>query len=374
MKTDINLEQLSCFINQLYQAVYSPIGLNDVLQELANFINAPYSAFQIENQYTHELRDCLLLGYDDNAIKSYGDYYVTRDPWTIEGFKKGTINSDFIASHRIVSDKDYRNSEFYQDWGKKYGVCYAVGSGFLVNDGFVVKVSFQRHQDHCMFDESTESFLNYLRPHLKNYVQLNPVFHGQAFNENSWEASLNCINRPLWVVDRLGKLVFANKIGHQWLTKQKHLHVKNGRLLPVIKEYENQFLNAIYAIKQGQKPQDKLIKGTLINSFMIAHLGEVENFWLSPLVIKECHQPDLFMIVGREQSPNERELEALFSLTSRQSQICALLIQGESLQTIATKLNISLNTVRNTLYACFKKLGVENQSELIMRLYSGIKP
>lgn len=369
MKTEINLEQLSYFINQLYQAVYNPTGFNDVLLELANFINAPYSAFQIENQYTHELRDCLLLGYDDSAIKSYGEYYVTRDPWTIEGFKKGTINNDFMVSHRIVSDKDYRDSEFYQDWGKEYGVCYAVGSGFLVNDGFVVKVSFQRHQDHCAFDERTESFLNYLRPHIKNYVQLNPVFHGQAFNENSWQASLNCLNRPLWVVDRSGKLVFANEMGHQWLAKKQHFYIKNGQLVPVINDYQNKFLNAIFAIKQSQHSQ-----GIFINRFIIPYQGGVENFWLSPLIIKDGHQPNLVMMIGREQSPDERELKILFSLTNRQSQICALLIQGESLQTIATKLNISLNTVRNTLYACFKKFGVENQSELIMRLYSGIKP
>jgi len=369
MKTVINTDHLSHFIDQIYQAVYSSAGIDHVIQELANFIHAPYSAFQVENQYTHELRDCLLLGYDESAIKSYGDYYVTRDPWTIEGFKKGTINSDFIVGQHIVADKDYRNSEFYQDWGKEHGVRHAVGSGFEVNDGFVVKVSFQRHQDHQAFDKNIESFLNYLRPHLKNYVQLNPVFQGQGFNENSWQESLDCINRPLWVVDRLGKLVFANEMGNEWITTNKCLQVEKGQLIPVIHTYQNKFLNTIHEMSQAQKQQ-----GVLVNNLMIHHQGEVENLWLSPLVTEDCYQPDLVMIVGREQSPNEKELEILFSLTTRQSQICALLIQGECLQSIAKKLNISVNTVRNTLYACFRKLGVENQSELIMRLYSGIKP
>lgn len=366
MRASIKTDHLNHFIDQIYQAVYNPAGIDHVLKELAHFIDAPYSAFQIENQYTHELRDCLLLGYDDNAIKSYGDYYVTRDPWTIELFKKQAVTSEFTASHRIVPDKDYRNSEFYQDWGKEHGVGYAVGAGFVISDGFILKVSFQRHQDHCVFDERDESVLNYLSPHLKHYVQLSPVFHGQVFNERSWEASLNCINRPLWVVNRSGKLVFTNKMGNEWISKKKYFHVKKGQFTPVIATYEHLFLTAVHSVNQHHKTKP-------VNNFIIQNQDDIEHFWLSPLVMKDCYQPDLIMIMGREHSPNETELEALFSLTSRQSQICALLIQGECLQSIAKKLNISLNTVRNILYTCFKKLGVKNQSELIMRLYSGIK-
>jgi len=78
----------------------------------------------------------------------------------------------------------------------------------------------------------------------------------------------------------------------------------------------------------------------------------------------------LVMITGRKPLPNIDMLIKYHGLTQRQAQICLLLMQGHSLQTSAQKLNISVNTIRNTLATCFRILNIKNQSELIRLLFS----
>lgn len=365
----LNSHHLNHFINQIYRASYNPSAITDVIKNLKDFIDAPYAAFQVQNQHTHDLQDSILMGYDDHAIQSYSDYFVTRDPWTIEGFKQGTLNKGFISGQNIVPDKSYCNSEFYQDWGQSNGVRHAIGSGFEVENGYVVKISFQRHQDHFEFNKDVEQFLNFLRPHIQNYVQLSPIFKQQAFIESQWQKSLDYINRPVWIVDKLGRLRFSNKKGNSWLEDESLLMIKSGKLTTRNNKYKNIFSEEIYRTSQLNQISSITKK---ITNFTINNQNEIENLWLTPLPLQEINQSTLIMIVGRELLPNEKSIELLFSLSPRQSQVCSLLAQGLNLPDIAAQLNISINTVKNTMYLCFKKIGVKNQSELIIKLLSGL--
>jgi PAS domain S-box-containing protein len=58
----------------------------------------------------------------------------------------------------------------------------------------------------------------------------------------------------------------------------------------------------------------------------------------------------------------------LEDLSPRESEVLALLVSGERVPAIATRLHISQHTVRNHLKSMFRKLGVGTQSELIDRI------
>jgi len=366
---------LKHYINRLYEAVLEPKSMASIMSDLRGVVDAEYSAFQVESLYTFELRQALLIGYDEASIESYTQYYVAQDPWSVEVLKKGLVDQPFMSGHKMLADNIYRESEFYQDWGRHHGVRHVIGTSLTLDDGFVFKANFQRHDDQDPFDEELETFLNWLHPHFKHFVRLSSIFqHQQGLHEN-WQQPLLHLNRPVWVVDEHMNLVFHNHCADEWLRDSSYLSCIEGQLMSP--DYQqNKILKQSVARFSGLSMVNSLkYQGSLMHQYDRVTLGSaesLESFWLSPLMSQGEIKKGLVMIIGRKPLPNINMLMQYHHLTQRQAQICLLLMQGVTPQQAAQKLNISLNTVRNTISACFRVLNVKNQSELIRLLYTAL--
>ncbi len=373
MKPYQDPQVLKHYINRIYQAVLEPEMMAGVFDDLRHVVEAPYGGFQVENIHTHELRQSSVIGYDENYFKGYSDYYIHCEPWTLEGLKRGMFDSPFIPSQRLLADKIYRESEFYRDWGRKYDIRHAIGTTFTLDDGFIFKANFQRHADQEIFDEDIEVFLNLLRPHLSHFVCLSPMFQQPAIANGSWQQALKHLNRPVWVVNKNLQLVFHNQCADEWLEDGKYLFCKDGLLMTPDHQQQQLLMKRIGQLKEMAASIDMVEAAECTHQYDRISLGNDasgESFWLSPVMESEKSADGLVMITGRKPLPNIDMLIKYHGLTQRQAQICLLLMQGHSLQTSAQKLNISVNTIRNTLATCFRILNIKNQSELIRLLFS----
>lgn len=372
MKPYKDPQVLKHYINRIYQAVLEPAAMERIISDLRTVVGAPYGGFQVENMFTHELRQASILGYDESYYDNYAEYYISKDPWQKEGLKLNLAVTPFVPSQKLVPDKIYRESEFYQDWGRQYDLRHAIGSHFLLDDGFLFKINFQRHADQKAFDEEIELFLNLLQPHFNHFVKLSPIFQYPDSTTGHWQQALLQLNRPVWVINKDMQLVFHNNSADEWLSDGVYFSASEGQLLTP-DHFQNQQL-----IKRVGKMTDPLEMGEFDvssgqhNRITIGAKDRVENFWLSPVVEGGNLVDGLVMVAGRRPLPSITLLTSYHRLTQRQAQVCQLLMQGSSPQVVGQKLNISVNTVRNTLAACFRVLNVKNQSELIMSLFSSI--
>jgi DNA-binding NarL/FixJ family response regulator len=64
----------------------------------------------------------------------------------------------------------------------------------------------------------------------------------------------------------------------------------------------------------------------------------------------------------------ERGNVRLDVLTSREQQVAALVCRGHSNKLIAHSLNLAEGTVKVHLHSVFRKLGIRNRTELIIKL------
>ena len=373
MKPFKDPEVLKSYINRIYQAVLEPDKIAHIMSDLRYVIDAPYSAFQVENVYTNQLRQASLIGYDQQSIDSYTDYFVTRDPWSMEVLKRDLLDTPFIATHKILKDTCYRESEFYRDWGRHHGVRHAIGTGFTLDEGFIFKANFQRHSDQEHFSEDVELFLNWLRPHLEHFVRLSSVFHQQNLPLENWQKTLQQVNRPIWVVNEHLRLVSHNQCAQDWLENGHYLSCKGGQLSTADHHQQRKLKEKVSGLINLVTSNDLNQNSNFNYQFDQVRIGdalESETFWLSAIVNDESLPEKLVMIVGRKPLPNISTLVKSHPLTQRQAQVCLLLMQGMTPQLAANKLNISVNTFRNTLATCFRVLKVNNQSELIRLLFS----
>ena len=371
MNAFVKPEVLGGFIQRIYEAALTPDDIHQLIDDVRIYIDAPYAAFQIENLHTHELGDSHLINYDESAINNYAENYTTKDPWTIKLLEENKLYGMFSSGIKHVRDKDYINTEFYQDWGKQNGVRYAIGSSFEINHSHMLKVSFQRHSDHTYFDDNTEDFLNLLKPHLSKFVQLSSVFQEQQ--QSNIAQMLLDLNRPVWIVNENLEIIFHNHDAQQWMQQGNYLSSHQNQLVTKLPSQHNQLAEKVkFTIQLPHNP--KLWAG--INKFdthgkiVLGTPLQNECFWLTPL--PNCQDPttSVALITGRKPLPKVDLIQRIHGLSQRKAQLCLLLMEGYSTSDAAQHLNISINTVRNNLAACFKELNVNNQSELVQHLFN----
>lgn len=364
------------YVRRIYQATLEPNLIHGLIDDLRQTLDAPYGAFQVENKLTYNLESGVLLNYDQKAIDEYARYYVELDPWTRAGFHK--IVNRFCAGHKLVSDNEYCRSEFYQDWGRINDVRHVIGSGFNMENDSLFKVSFQRHSDHAEFDQDVEDFLNILQPHLAHFVRLAPLFEEQTSNANLWLSTLDSMARPIWILDSNLRIVYRNHCAEEWMNCGSIVTSKENILLTANKQQQKTLHHLVRHTAHVLQAcnTNKMMQKSYWHHHRIvleSQHGQLENFWLSPFANQELLGSDgLVLMTGRKSVPNTDQLTHSYGLTNRQAQLCALLMEGRALPEASQHLNISINTVRNILAACFNKLGVKNQSELIQLLFNGL--
>lgn len=360
------------FIERIYDAILSPQMIHEIVDEIRCQIDAPYGAFQIENLLTHELGDSFLINYDDYALGPYSEYYITKDPWTKIALEQNLINHRFMCGSKILPDREYQKSEFYQDWGKQNSVRYAIGYSYQTSQQQLLKICFQRHNDHHEFDDDAEQFLNYLQPHLQRFVQLAPIFQQQT-QHKSGPSFLDHMDRPVWVVDKDMNIVYQNGLAQSWLQQGHVIQQKQNQIKLASHEQQQLLSKQVRFCAQLTKNQNLWRSQWLNTPFEQVTVGnpsQMETLWLIPVICPEYPEKSLVMLTGRKPLPDTQLLQKVHGLSQRKAQVCLLLMQGFNAQDIAEHLNISINTYRNTLASCFRELNVSNQSELLQVLFS----
>lgn len=366
MNKTLTNEQLSHFIQRIYQSVQNPALLSTIMADLSSLIEAQYCALQVENFDDHSLGFADLIGYEEQAIESYSDYFIARDPW-MEILKAREPNSQmFVASHQYLADKAYRQSEFYCDWGKINKVRHAMGTALELENGSYLKLSFQRHADRGQFEDSVIAFLNQLYPHFKALVQLSGVFRPPSEPAFGWQQQLQSLHRPAWLLTAKAELIFQNQRAQDFCYQHPELQLQQQKL-----RFGNQQTSLLSALKQlqnqVQQPLQTRRKGVKILALTTSRTSV--RFCLLPFS-HGLEGQNGFLLLGPKQVPSLQLLTHSFALTKREAEFCRCLMQGSELAAIAAELGISINTCRNMLAACFKKLACRNQAELILKLFN----
>lgn len=361
---------VSNLIQKVYQAVLSPDDIHELINDVRHYIDAPYGAFQIENIDTHQLGDSYLINYDDSAISQYTDHYITKDPWTLLRLANNDLSTFFSPSHKHLSDKVYTNTEFYQDWGRHNGVRHAIGCSFDIGSQYMLKISFQRHDDQSQFSDEIENFLNLLQPHLARFVQLSSIF--QQHHNNDITHMLHGLSRPVWIVNNKLEILFNNQPAQNWMSTGSHLTSRNSQLITAHPNQQillQRQIDLITQLPHNPRLWNESFTDRNYEQITLGHPNQVENFWLTP--IPNCQDPSqsVALVTGRKPLPNVEILQRVHGLSHRKAQLSLLLMQGFSIQESAQHLNISTNTVRNNLASCFRQLNVNNQVELVQHLF-----
>ena len=358
-------EQLSGTLEKIYAAAADPTLWEEALRAIENFTGSTGAVLDLVPKESATLPRTFAGSFTREDCSTYALNYMARCPRIAFGLANPEVRIHY--DELVLSESEMDRDPVYE-WFGKHGLRYYVAG--WVGDGqlFRAYLSLQRsrRQGHVQPDEVAQFAL--LQRHVEQALSL-------ALRLGTLEQQcrfglrlLDALPHAIFALDCSGRIVFTNARADQMVQRGDGLITDNGRLTCRL---------------AGQQP----LLDRLIAAASIGDSGAVRGGWVrlhrasgrrpylalvSQLVAGEDlideFRPKLLVIVSdpdRAAVRDEQALRDLYGLTDAEARVAAELAGGHSIQSAASALHLSPETLRSHLKHIFRKLGVSRQQDLV---------
>jgi DNA-binding CsgD family transcriptional regulator len=306
-------------------------------------------------------------------MQEYAAYYWQHDVWVGRASALGL--SRVFASKDLISDRALELTEFCQDWLRKTGTFYVVGSVFPIAPGETGVLGIHRERASGTYDESDKTSVNAFLPHLQRALQIRRRLSHAALERHATLDALQRTGTATLVVARSGHILYANALAEGLLNRGDALYVVAGRLSTEGRGANEWLARAITEAVDAAAGRDATVNEALAIdredrlplTLLVAPLRPAQDgFGTSvPAAIVFVRDPE-------QATPSSLALRSLFGLTSAEASVAGALAAGKSIDEIAASNGVTLNTVRTHLKNVLAKTGTSRQAELVALLLRSV--
>lgn len=275
----------------------------------------------------------------------------------------------------LMPDGEFFRTALYLQFLKPHNLRYLLGRDVMRDDQLRVKLSLERTADQEPFSQRERALLEMIAPHLQRAIRLRER-HDQGnhmrffFEEAMAKLAIGCL-----MLDSRGKVVSINAWARRLIEQNDALAVRNGRLRAV-ESVDGRALNkAIDAALAARVHGGASVRGTALRLESAPGMT-VLDLVVKPLardsLLESASAPAVVVYLNDCRRPgielDPAALAAMYGLTQCESQIGALLARGTCLSDVASRLHVSINTVKTHLRGIYEKLGTNKQAQVVARL------
>ena len=261
-----------------------------------------------------------------------------------------------------AGDGVFERSEVYRNGMKPFGLAPGpLGALIARTARDTSSISLMAHAKARPFGSEDEKLLGRLMPALMSADRVRRLLVEAMEARQLLADALDCVGRPVAVVDgRLG-LHYANAPARGLLEKGAALRLGAGRVSAAEPRADERLrLTVRAAVARG-------------GAARFVPLGEHRDSGavrVEPLRLDEAGVPQpLALIVGNRPSPiRASDLRAFYGLSPREADAAALFADGLGVVDTAARLGRSVNTVKTAARAIYTKLGVRGHAEAAARI------
>ncbi|MEJ2023391.1 MAG: LuxR C-terminal-related transcriptional regulator [Maritimibacter sp.] len=320
------------------------------------------------------LRHC---GLDLDATRSFSVDITAQSVWFRQQWQE-PVGSVFRQNDLIDPD-EFKTTKFYRHWLMDRGHFeQAVGTVFMRQGTrqHVLEVRFPE-RDEQLYSQRVRKLLRDLAPHLQNAAQTAQLKARFDKARSELDQTLGLIPFPAAIVDTECRVEKLNPLAENMLRNCQALILgADERLHGVETDDEIQLKRAVQEVGTGQANETRWLRfmpnerqaGLVLT---LIHLDPRRRHVQADSAHR-VHNRDLVAIIAQHRDESSKlshdMLWQTFGLTTKESELAAALLQGESIGEIAVKKSLSKQTLRNQLGAVMRKTGTRRQVDLVASL------
>lgn len=308
---------------------------------------------------------------DSDHLALFRNHYNTPD--TNPALKRlavarpGTV----LRREQTFSNRAWTHEPFYRDIYRPRGLYHGIGLSVVNNESQLAIIGLNRPRPAGSFSEREINAMRQAMPHLQQALEVCKRLAVTDAANRAHEAAWDLLGCGTLLLDRSGKLLWANAKAQALLAHGEGLILRNGFLSTAVARDAAPLASAIgdallarraLCARPGGALRVSRRSGKRALSVLVSPLRVERCFLSTPAAIVFVTDPD-----WKPRAPVDT-YRRLYGLTKREAAVAASLALGAGLAETAAALDVSIHTVRTHLRALFRKTETRRQGELVALL------
>lgn len=367
------VEALSGLIGLIYEAAMAPGRWPGVIAAICAYLGASSGNIFWHDTTRGRSHAFYTWGVAQAALDVFQSRYAVLNPL----FPAAT----FFAPDQVVGEADiipieeFRQTRFYREWVAPQGMVDTIGFNLQRTAAgsafFTVQFTARRA------DAEQRRKLGLLAPHISRAALFGRMIAQKDSQVQGLEQTLNGLSAAVFLVDRRGRLAFANRAAEALVVAGMaqrgaggQLRFADGRLAREMDEIAGSgpaSLNRLPVLITLRHPN---------GSEWLAHMLPLSPDQRGGMDAEGSETLTAIFLRPAELDPKPplQVLAERFGLTGSEIRVLAAMASNSTAQAIADRLGLSTATVRTHLHHLFAKTGTQRQSELVRLLAAHATP
>ena len=358
----MSLDRFGKLLEAVYESALTPTRWADCLELIRQEFNGNYVSLIVRPGSRDDLG--LIVSAGDLRIVNPGNPYLEMSPFS------GLVPDKLVTIGDILSETDWRASQYYLDWCAPRGVFHVLAVDIGTNDGGIYGFRVTRPEGSADFSEPDRLLCRRLLPHLKRALNLYLSVNQDRKVNTLYSQAMAHLMVGVIVLDEHGDVLECNTMARAIVEMNDGLRI-NGKQFEATYANDNRKLQRM--VRDALAPAG-VSKVSLVEAMAASRpsgkvsWGLVVQSMESDQWTEGKHRPSVAVFVRDAEGkahPPVKLAQQLFQLTPAETSLAIQLANGLSLEEAAEALNIRRNTARAHLRSIFSKTGVRRQTELV---------
>lgn len=321
-----------------------------------------------------------------DAVEAYTTHYRSVDLWTAraaaEVARRPAEGLRAWTSGTLVPDDEFLRSEFYNDFGRRLGLRYVVGTVLPLGAAGVMPIGLHRPAGSGPFERAQAELLEQLLPHMRRAMQLRHRLASGAPSVSPSFAALDALAVGVLVVDAELRVVVANAAAEALAGRGGPIRLQRGIAGAVVSALRSGDTAALAAqvravALRGDAGGAVALRDADGAVAVAALVSPLPRRLSASGADRSGRVAGQALVLLRALKPSATGAEAgllrqLFGLTRAEAEVALALAGGATKEAVAAGRGARLSTVQTQVRAILAKTGAANLRDF-ERVLAGLR-
>jgi len=299
--------------------------------------------------------------YNANDSAMAGTEYLDYAPSDQRLINIHDIASGMVINHEsLFKNEPIEKTAIYNDFLAVHNSQRQALSHVKMNSGLTIILGVMRERRQGEYSQDELAQIQSCLPLVENIVSLNSQLASHKLLGGSYERLLSQKGVGVLLLDKTMGIIECNDVASELIAKTNSLCIQKNKL--VAEGSTNQKKLASTFLNKHQVNTPLILENKDGLSFLTMTVHALDHMAMSEAALKADY---LILLSSTKESFMQQQFAANFDLTAAETRLVNLLYSGCSLQQIATRASVSMNTVRWTLKNVFAKTNSHSQVQLL---------
>jgi PAS domain-containing protein len=263
VKAMSELQEFSALVGDIYDASLDPPLWSGVLEKLTRFVSGRHANIFVENSARQATDMTFSWGDDPHYQKLYREKYARINPLFPASLFYDV--EEIFAVSDVIPPARFCRTRFYKEWLAPQGVLDAVVGVLEKSRTSCAMLAVPRHhQSQGFVDKKTRERMRLVVPHVRRAILVGKTIDLQKANAATLADAFDAVSAAVYLVDKRGRIVHANRGGIALLAKDDIMLRGAGDRLRARDPAIDRILQEIFASAEAEKDLSVGSKGTAI--------------------------------------------------------------------------------------------------------------